>query len=508
VTEIIESAIFEIDLAQRLRAVCGILLNGPEPPTDDDPARDAGAVLDLLVRAVQADLSADRLWLLYTAVTGIYPVSEDVMTGLRLFELVRPIDATLWILDQAVATDRGEGRVGELRVVSNEAVVDVDHSARHDLHTGIQQLVRRTLPIWDRDRPMIPVAWSDVGKAWRRLSSRERHRVLGRGTGAAGGSVDPMPTEQIVPWHTVVVLPEVPAEDSCSRLAALAQYSGNAVVAVGYDTIPATSADLVHARDPQRFCRYLTILKHATRIAGISQTAAVEFTGFASTLAAQGLPGPTVVECALPTRPMTPDPEATTSTRRTVASTRPLVICVGSFEPRKNQLALLYAAERLWRDGLDFELRFIAGSGWGDEVPSMIARLRAAGRSITTMREATDAAVGTAYQSARFSVLTSLHEGYGLPVAESLAFGTPVITSNYGSTAQIAAGGGAIVVDPRDDEALVEAMRRLLTDDGLLEGLRTEIQSRPDRTWEDYAAELWDRLVQPALEGAPPGDRL
>ena len=40
-------------------------------------------------------------------------------------------------------------------------------------------------------------------------------------------------------------------------------------------------------------------------------------------------------------------------------------------------------------------------------------------------------------------VFPSVHEGYGLPVAESLALGTPVITTEYGSTAEIAAGGGA-----------------------------------------------------------------
>ena len=62
-----------------------------------------------------------------------------------------------------------------------------------------------------------------------------------------------------------------------------------------------------------------------------------------------------------------------------------------------------------------------------------------------------------------------------LNVAESLAAGTPVITANYGSTQEIAAAGGAITIDPRDDEALISAMRRLLTDDALLEQLRAQL---------------------------------
>jgi glycosyltransferase involved in cell wall biosynthesis len=98
-------------------------------------------------------------------------------------------------------------------------------------------------------------------------------------------------------------------------------------------------------------------------------------------------------------------------------------------------------------------------------------------------------------------VFTSLHEGYGLPVAESLAYGTPTLTTEYGSTAEIAAEGGALTVDPRDDDALVGAMRRLLTDDALIEQLAADARQRPTRTWDDYARELWDVLaVVPAQQ--------
>ena len=133
---------------------------------------------------------------------------------------------------------------------------------------------------------------------------------------------------------------------------------------------------------------------------------------------------------------------------------------MGSLEPRKNHLALLYAAERLWRDHLPFQLLLVAGSGWGDEIPHRITQLRHQGRPLYTRTKISDTELANAYRHARFSVFASLHEGYGLPVAESLALGTPVITTNYGSTKQIAAPGGAILIDPRDDDALLDAMRR------------------------------------------------
>jgi glycosyltransferase involved in cell wall biosynthesis len=316
----------------------------------------------------------------------------------------------------------------------------------------------------------------------------------------------------LVPWRTVVVLPETPPSQACERLAALAQYSGNAVVAVGYDCIPVVNADLVPPVDTERFARYLNILKHARRIAGISRSATTEFRGFAAALPAQGLPGPTVIECPLPTEagptlasfsPTGPTP-AGPSPAAGASRAIPLVLSVGSLEPRKNHLALLHAAERLWRDHLHFELLLIAGSGWGDEIPDRIAHLQDQGRPLTVRTSVTDTDLAAAYRQARFSVFASLHEGYGLPVAESLAYGTPVITTNYGSTRDIAAGGGAILIDPRDDDALTTAMRILLTDDDHLHTLRHQLHTRPTRTWEHYAHDLWHHLVQPELPTPPP----
>ena len=69
--------------------------------------------------------------------------------------------------------------------------------------------------------------------------------------------------------------------------------------------------------------------------------------------------------------------------------------------------------------------------GIGD--PDRIAALTQFGRPITVLRNVDQARLDQAYRSARFTVFPSRHEGYGLPVAESLEAGTPVITSDFGS---------------------------------------------------------------------------
>ena len=143
-----------------------------------------------------------------------------------------------------------------------------------------------------------------------------------------------------------------------------------------------------------------------------------------------------------------------------------------------------------------FDLQLIGGPGWTDAgLAPAVARLQDAGWPLETIGRVSDGQLWSALREAAFTVFISLHEGYGLPVAESLACGTPVITSNFGSQQEIAERGGCLTVDPRDDDAVTAAMRLLLDDPATLERLRSEAVGRQRRTWEEYATELWATLV-------------
>jgi glycosyltransferase involved in cell wall biosynthesis len=499
-SEALPRGITDIALASRLRTVAPVLLED-EVPADADPWGQAARLLDAFTRSVQRDLDPARMWLLYTAVSTVYPEADEMSAVLRMFELLTPEEAMLWLLERCFLVGRHGGRPElELDLLTDSVLVEVDFSARHEIHTGIQRVVRSTLPRWHRDRQITPVAWTPERGALRTLLDDEADRVLRwRGhharpreaTSVAADGEDGPGWRLVVPWRSAVVLPEVPARDTCDRLATMAQFSGNRVVAIGYDCIPIVSADMVPLVEPNRFVRYLTVVKHVRRVAGISISATAEFRGFAQMLATQGLPGPHVIECALPVD------AAADAELGSAATATPLVLCVGSFEPRKNQLAVLYAAEVLWREGLQFQLQFVGGGGWGREFPASVRRLARRGRPVSVSTAISEDALKAAYRAAYFTVFASTHEGYGLPVAESLSLGTPVITSNYGSTREIGLAGGTVLIDPRDDSALVDAMRDLLTDPAQVQKLRDEIPDRPARTWDDYARELWTCLVAP-----------
>jgi len=92
--------------------------------------------------------------------------------------------------------------------------------------------------------------------------------VLAWGAAAdPGADSDDAELRLVVPWRSVLVLAEVPPRSVSERLAALANFSGNAVSAIGYDCIPVVSADLVPAIETEKFVRYLGILKHARTVA-------------------------------------------------------------------------------------------------------------------------------------------------------------------------------------------------------------------------------------------------
>ena len=522
-------------LARRLRTVAALLAPGSPVSAGGGPIGGgcAAEVMEELAGAVKHELTPERVWALLGATWAALPTMDDVQEALRLFELSSPRDIAIWTLDGALDRAPRTAAFAELQIVTGRVVVDVGLTARSTLHTGIQQVVRRTLPLWDRSHPVEAVAWTKGGLGWRSLAADESSRALRwhePPPRAAGDSSPPLPLDPggrppapasdrgedtdadpadltvVLPWRTVTVLMEVPQAVSSQRVAALGRYSGNRVVAVGYDCIPVVSGDMMPRPEAPRFTRYLSALKYAHRVAAISGAAATQFAGFSAAVASQGLPGPVVTACPLgadPDGPVAPAPEPAPVA---LGREAPVVLSVGSFEPRKNHLALLHASETLWREGLDFRLLLIGGSGWGDELPARISALQATGRPVEVRNRVGDEALLEAYRSARFTVFASLHEGFGLPVAESLAAGTPVITSAFGSTAEVARGGGALLVDPRDDTAITDAMRTLLTDDGALADLRGQVAARPRRSWADYAGQLWEVLVAPELAtfGAEP----
>lgn len=91
------------------------------------------------------------------------------------------------------------------------------------------------------------------------------------------------------------------------------------------------------------------------------------------------------------------------------------------------------------------------------------------------------------YNSADLFVFPSFYEGFGLPPLEAMACGCPVITSNAASLPEVV-GDAGIMVDPQDNQALTEAMHKVLTDKNLaLEMSKKSLERAKHFSWEKTA---------------------
>jgi glycosyltransferase involved in cell wall biosynthesis len=295
------------------------------------------------------------------------------------------------------------------------------------------------------------------------------------------------------------VLPELLAEPiRAQALQAMLEFSGGTGSMIGFDCVPLTSAETTAEGMSGGFSLMLAAMANGQRIAAISGGAANEYLGWRDMLAGAGLSGPQIAAISLPVEADEPTPDALRRARDLIVSgALPLVLVVGSHEPRKNHLAILQAAQLLWREGVAFSLVFVGGNGWhSEQFVATVNDLAALGRPVQLITALPDDLLWAAYRLARCVVFPSLNEGFGLPVAEALATGTPVITSAFGSMQEIAAEGGTLLVNPRDDADLTQAMRILICDDDVHARLSKEAAMRSTRTWEQYAAQTWDYLVE------------
>jgi glycosyltransferase involved in cell wall biosynthesis len=120
------------------------------------------------------------------------------------------------------------------------------------------------------------------------------------------------------------------------------------------------------------------------------------------------------------------------------------VLAVGTLEPRKNLPRVVLAAERA---GVD--VRVVGAPGWGDI-------------DVESEGFVSDDELARLYRGSLCLVYPSLYEGFGLPVLEAMACGTPVVTSASGALAELA-DGAAVLVDPRDVEAIAAGIREAVS---------------------------------------------
>ena len=399
----------------------------------------------------------------------------------------------------------------------------VHHTGRYDGNTGVQRVVR-ALGIALDDMPgveLVPVCWCAEREAIVRAGS-----AWTAGLACYGGPLLAQTAEADVPLHLAsgdkqqlkgawLLLGEVPhveggALDAPGPMLPVAldyaRYYGLRIAALFYDLIPLRVPG--YETMAASHAAYAAALAAADLILPISRTAAADLSAWwreqgrdpnrlpalhPVMLAAE------MVGVARATKTDTPVQEAEGNPAGDQrASTR--FLAVGTVEPRKNQLALMQAVNRLRQRRPELDIRLDVVGRLHEAVAAAVEQQAAQsdGR-IRLHRFLPDAELHILMQACDVTVFVSHAEGFGLPVAESLWHGKPCLCSDIGSMAEIALGGGCLSVDPHEAGAIERGVERLAEDASLRAELADTARSRPLSRWVDYA-----RAILAAFDAVSP----
>jgi glycosyltransferase involved in cell wall biosynthesis len=145
------------------------------------------------------------------------------------------------------------------------------------------------------------------------------------------------------------------------------------------------------------------------------------------------------------------------------------VLAVGTLEPRKNLARIAQAVAG--------ELRVVGARGWGGVDPPP---------NVTWLGDVADDELAALYRGARCLVYASLYEGFGIPVAEALACGCPIVTS-LGSSMEEIAGADASYVDPTSVESIRDGISHATAPTPRRVATWAEVAARTRAVYEELA---------------------
>jgi len=383
--------------------------------------------------------------------------------------------------------------------------LDVTSSCKAAKNTGMQRMTRALYLHLRNQLTVTPICWNKKGACYQQIGRRELEilenpfRVLSRATARPEWygetlfdelrrlvSRKRIHLEDRLTCADILLIPDFYHDARTEMVPEVIQKTGVRSVAIFHDAAALRLPQLSN-NDRMRFHNYLKSLAAFDLVICISQESHDDLLRWWREF---GLaPASTCVE----PWPTEFDEQVRESDSAEAGN---MIACICTLEPRKNHLTLLAAAEKLWSEGNDFELQLV-GRTTPYSARRMIPalwRLRKRGRPVRWLRHVTDEALHEVYRACRFTVYPSLMEGFGLPIAESLWHGKPVVCGGNGALGEVARGGGCLIVDQTDADALAQGIKKLLTDEQMYSRLCREARARTFRSWFDYMDDFLGHL--------------
>lgn len=174
-------------------------------------------------------------------------------------------------------------------------------------------------------------------------------------------------------------------------------------------------------------------------------------------------------------------------------------IFVGSLHPRKNLEGLVSAYERYRVSGGKNDLVIVGASMWKESSGMSISLTDEVLSSIHQVGRLESEALNQALASAEALIFIPLFEGFGIPIIEAFKCETPVICSDVTSLPEVA-GNAALLVNPRDHQAVADKMLELEQNEALKKALIAKAKERANEfTWERSAALMWESIKRTGI---------
>lgn len=148
----------------------------------------------------------------------------------------------------------------------------------------------------------------------------------------------------------------------------------------------------------------------------------------------------------------------------------PFLLYVGSFEPRKNVPGIIRAFYQIKKQGFPHKLILVGKEEGNHRIPHQLIQELGLQEEIVCKGYLSEEEKDTLFQKASLLIWPSFYEGFGLPLLEAMAFGTPIVTANCSASQEIVEDA-AICVDPHDIEAIAQGMIQILSSEEIAKNL-------------------------------------
>ncbi|MEA5597536.1 glycosyltransferase [Rivularia sp. UHCC 0363] len=380
-------------------------------------------------------------------------------------------------------------------------VVDVTNSSRDPANSGVIRVTRQLCRTLQKYYDPVFVVWDFTQERYV-LPSIEGYAQLGQFNGPS----IPLVAEDILKRlgtisldeflkvepsiqgrNVLLLLAETILDTRSAKAVAYAKQNQWKTAAIFYDLIPVIHPQFCSNAVSSMFPPYLEMLSGIDIIIPISEFSAQCLLDWHKDKNLQ----PTEVKTAL--LPGQFGKDERNVKKPNLESSTVQMLCVSTLEPRKNHLTLLKACDILAKEHpeIDWQLTLVGNRYEGaKEIYKAVEQAAAKDFRIRWLGIVDDATLNRLYEEATFTIYSSLVEGFGMPILESIWYGRVCLCHSQGVMAELASDGGCMVVDMTDASAIAEAIYTLSTDKALLAQLSQAACNRQLKTWDEYGLEV------------------